>query len=518
MAKLERVDVCVVGAGPGGATVALKCAQAGMKVVVLEAGPLRYPVKYDENEFFAFAWDSTEVPAVYDPETTAKNINRGKCVGGSTIHWTQVCPRFHESHFRMKSLHGVAEDWPIGWKDLAPYYDRVERLWGVAGLSGNPFETPRGPYPMPPHPFTTPSKILKRGADKLGWNFHPAPMGANSVPYDGRPACEYCNNCLAGCPTGAKAGALSVLYPKALRAGAEFRTGCFATRVNLDAKGRARSVSYLDETGAGMEQAARIIVVSGNAIESPRLLLLSANPLFPDGLANSSGLVGKNLMRHPIQVHAGMLPDEITENWRSASTHGVVLDFHVSKKGEYPGGLMLEHLSYGPATHSLVMSQLWGEALKDHMRHYRNMVMLYAMIEDLPQDTNEVTLDPKVKDARGFPVARIRSVYTKEDFALLAKGSTRAKAVLAAAGATRTFSAPIGDTGHLLGTCRMGTNPKTSVLNPFCQTHDVRNLFVVDGSNFVTSASVNPTLTIGAIAMRASDYLVTQAKEGAFPA
>ncbi len=518
MAKLERVDVCVVGAGPGGATVALACARAGMKVVVLEAGPLRYPVKYDENEFFAFSWDSTEVPAVYDPATTAKNINRGKCVGGSTIHWTQVCLRFHETHFRMRSEYGVADDWPIGWKELAPYYDRVERLWGVAGLSGNPLQTPRGPYPMPPHPFTPPSKILKRGADKLGWHFHPAPMGANSVPYDGRPACEYCNNCLAGCPTGAKASALSVLYPKAVRAGAEFRTGCFATKVNLDPKGRAKSVSYLDETGAGMEQEARIVVVAGSAIESPRLLLLSASPLFPDGLANESGLVGKNLMRHPVQVHVGILPGETTENWRSASTHGVVLDFHVAKKGEYPGGFVLEHLSYGPATHAIVMGQLWGDTLRSHMRHYRSMVMLYAMVEDFPRETNEVTLDSKVKDARGLPVARIRSVYAKEDLALLAKGSARAKELLAAAGARSALEAPIGDTGHLLGTCRMGTNPKTSVLNPFCQTHDVRNLFVVDGSSFVTGASVNPTLTIGAIATRASDHLISQAKAGTFPA
>jgi len=518
MAKLDRVDVCVVGAGPGGTTTAMKCAQAGMKVVVLEAGPLRYPVKYDENEFFAFAWDSAEVPATYDPETTAPTINRGRCIGGSTIHWTQVCLRFHESHFRMKSIHGVGEDWPIGWKEIAPYYDQVEKLWGVAGLSGNPSQSPRGPYPMPPHPFTTPSKILKRGADKLGWNFHPAPIGTNSVAYDGRPPCEYCNNCLSGCPTGAKASALSVMYPRAVKAGALFRTGCFATRVNLDPKGRAKSVSYLDETGALFEQEARLVVISCNSIESPRLLLLSANPLFPDGLANSSGLVGKNLMRHPIQVNIGIVPGEITENWHSASTHGVILDFHVAKKGEYPGGHVLEHISYGPFTQSLVMSHLWGNALREHMHHYRNMVMLYAMVEDFPLKTNRVTLDPKVKDARGLPVAHIRSVYTKEDLALLMKGSDRAKQVLKAAGARSTFSAPIGDTGHLLGTCRMGNNPKTSVLNPFCQTHDVKNLFVVDGSNFVTGASVNPTLTIGAIATRSSDYLIDQAKQGAFPA
>jgi choline dehydrogenase-like flavoprotein len=518
MAKLDRVDVCIVGAGPGGTTTAMKCAKAGMKVVVLEAGPLKYPTKYDENEFFAFAWDTSEVPAVYDPATTAPNINRGKCVGGSTIHWTQVCLRFHETHFKMKSTYGIAEDWPLNYADLAPYYDEVEKLWGVAGRNGNKFQTARGPYPMPPHAFTKPSQILKRGSDKLGWTFHPAPIGTNSVPYDGRPACEYCNNCLSGCPTGAKASGLTVMYPRAVQAGAVFRTGCFASKVNLDAKGRAKSVSYLDSKGALWEQDARIVVISANSIESPRLLLHSTGPLFPEGLANSSGLVGKNLMRHPIQVNIGILPNEVTENWHSASTHGVVLDFHVAKKGDYPGGHMLEHLSYGPYVHSVVMSDLWGEKLKKHMHQYKNMVMMYSMVEDFPLESNRVTLDKNVKDARGVPVAHIRSVYTKEDLALLAKGSDRAKKIFKAAGATQTISAPIGDTGHLLGTCRMGTNPKTSVLNPYCRTHDVKNLFVIDGSNFVTGASVNPTLTIGAIALRANDYLIAEAKKGAFPA
>ena len=438
-------------------------------------------------------------------------------VGGSTIHWSAHYPRYHPSDFRVRSLDGVGDDWPLSYTELEPFYDLSDRLTGVAGVVGDPSQPPRSARSTPPLPIGRLGETIASGFDKLRWHWWASDAAINSEAYDGRPGCNLGGPCDIGCPTGARASADVTFWPKALRAGAELRTGCRVREVSLDSSGRARGVVYYDRNGAVQEQQAALVVLACNGIGTPRLLLNSRSARFPDGLANRSGLVGKNLMFHPFAAVGGVFPDQL-DSW--AGPIGAAIFSHEFyetdlQRGFVRGfGLQIVRQS-GPLNVALggftQQRVPWGD---QHHRvfgeRFGHMINIGVLGEDLPETVNEVVLDPELSDAHGIPAPLVRYRLSDNSLRMLDFACWRAAEVLEAAGATQVqVQNPLRPSGwHLLGTCRMGDDPAGSVVDRWGRAHDVPNLFIVDGSVFVTSAAVNPTTTIQALALRTADYIV----------
>ena len=524
----EPVDVCIVGSGAGGAVLAKELAEAGLKVVVLEAGPRFEPSRYPTD-----AYDfEIRAPEVFAPDDPRRDVytwgtphwfhySRVKGVGGSTLVYVGVTPRFHPSDFRTRSLDGVGEDWPLTYENLAPYYDRVENILGVAGDdAGNPFAPPRRiPYPTPPHPFNCASQHLKAAADRLGWHVAHTPVAIPTVPWKGRPNSIGCGACRLGCKIRAKSSMDVTYIPLAEATGnVEIRERCMAFEVTVDEQGRARSVRYFDPQGREREQRARVIALAGNAVETPRLLLMSTSSLFPDGLANSSGLVGKYFMEH-IAVFATLVLPERVDAWKGIPAGGIIQDFYETRaEHNFARGFTLE-INGGWQWPISVARRIpgWGVEHKRRMFEvFGRTVGLGSVGEQLPDERNQVELDPEVKDSYGLPAPRITNAARENDQAMIAAIIQRMRELADAAGATflqEPRYAP-GRSSHYMGTCRMGTDPSRSVVNPWQQTHDVPNLFIVDSSVFVTGAAVNPSLTIMALATRAAEYIVDQLRRG----
>lgn len=519
MPAQKRVDVCVVGVGAGGATVAMRLAEAGLSVVALEAGPHWDPARDFVNDMEVmrkkFEWD---MPVTYAGDPAEAIIStRGHTawgVGGGTNHWTCATARFHETDFKTKSADGVGADWPITYTDLAPYYLMAERQLGVA----TPYPAVRLPQipraVNPPHPFSYASQIIKKGCDRLGIRAYPGPSAINSRPYDGRPACNYCGFCDAGCMIRANGNTLVTHIPRAQKAGADIRANSFVSAIRVDGSGRARSVVYFDEQGKEHEQEASAVVVACYAVETPRLLLNSRSSAFPDGLANRSGLVGKNLMTHVTVMVTGVFEQPLDAFRGYPIENLVTFDFYdTDPKRDFVRGYKVSTTSTHLNDFVALEPTLWGPALKRHAQRYRHHYGLVAIGECLPDDRNTVTLDPVVKDRFGVPAARMTHHKSDRDAVLVAAEHRTCRTILEASGATQVYARP-ARSGHLLGTCRMGADPRTSVVNGHGQSHDVKNLFIADASTFVTASSVNPTLTIVALANRTSDYIVEQARHG----
>ncbi len=527
----EPVDVCIVGAGAGGAVVAKELAEAGLRVVLLDAGP-----RFDPSRYLTRRYDfEISAPRLFQPRDPRRDVytwgsrhwfhySRVKGIGGSTLVYVGVTPRFHPSDFRTKSVDGVGEDWPITYEDLEPYYTRVEYIIGTAGDDrDNPFAPPRSrPYPTPPHPFNCASQHLKRAADALGWHLAPPPVAIPSVPWNGRPNSIGCGACRLGCLIRAK-GSVDVTYiPLAERTGnVEIRPNSMAFEITVDKQGRARSVRYIDENGREQEQLARVIVIAGNAVETPRLLLMSTSSLFPDGLANSSGLVGRYFMEH-LAVFATLILPERVDAWKGIPAGGIIHDFYeTDPHNPFARGFAIE-INNGWQWPASVARRIpgWGRAHKERMREiFGRTAGLGSVGEQLPDPRNRVELDPKVKDIYGLPAPRITNEPRENDRAMIRAIIRRMEELADAAGAT--FLQPPryapGGSSHYMGTCRMGTDPATSVVNPWGQTHDVPNLFIADSSVFVTGAAVNPSLTIMALATRTAEYIVEQMRRRELP-
>ena len=524
----EPVDVCIVGAGAGGAVLAKELAEAGLKVVVLDAGPRFNPGKYP-----TWRYDfEVSAPRVFQPQDPRRdlytwgskqwfNYSRVKGVGGSTLVYVGVTPRYHPSDFRTRSLDGVGEDWPITYEDLEPYYTKVEYIIGTAGDdSENPFAPPRSrPYPTPPHPFNCASQHLKRAADKLGWHMAHTPVAIPSVPWNGRPNSIGCGACRLGCLIRAK-GSVDVTYiPLAEQTGnVDIRPNSTAFEITVDKNGRARSVRYFDEDGNEQEQPARIIALAGNAVETPRLLLLSKSSLFPDGLANSSGVVGKYFMEH-IAVFATLVLPERVDAWKGIPAGGLIHDFYeTDRRNSFARGFAIE-INNGWQWPVSVARRIpgWGrEHKKKMLETFGRTAGLGSVGEQLPDERNRVELDPQVKDLYGLPVPRITNEPRENDRAMIDAIIRRMRELADAADAT-FLQGPrfvLGGSSHYMGTCRMGTDPTTSVVNPWGQSHDVPNLFIADSSVFVTGAAVNPALTIMALATRTAEYIVERMRRG----
>jgi choline dehydrogenase-like flavoprotein len=505
--------VVVVGAGACGSLVAKELAGHGLSVTVLEAGRRYDPARDLTNTEANAAKIMWTEPRVFDgPDGVVPKMGVG--AGGGTLPWLGVVPRFQPADFRTRSTEGVGDDWPIGYDDLRPYYARVERELGVAGECG-PFAAEPYTLPMPPHRMNWHAQLLARGARALGAHPFAPPIAINSIPYDGRPACVYCGWCASGCPIGAKATTLDTHLAPAERLGARVVSEAFVSRIVYDAaRGRVSGIHYLDAAGREHALEARCVVLAAHAVETPRLLLLSANPTFPQGLANTSGLVGKGLMSHPTWQVFGTFDGPVNAFKGMQMGHVMVQDYLAAdpKRGCARGFILLSYMMT-PVTYANLSGSFHGAELKDFLYQYAHTAAWWAHAEGLRSDHNTVTLDPAVKDARGLPVARLTYEWTANDRALAGAARDTAVAMMHASGA-RQVRVGLNYGAHAMGTCRMGHDPRNSVVNSFGRAHDVPNLFVCDTSVFVTSAGVNPTLTAMAIVARSADHIAAEAKRG----
>lgn len=530
----EEADVVVIGSGAGGGVICKELAESGLNVVVLEAGKRYRP--YEDYPTHALDFE-VRTATVFLPEDRRRDLytsaqshpfsyHRVKGVGGSTLAYHAMSPRFHESDFRVRTEDGVADDWPINYADLEPYYTKVEYELGVSGPGGadaNPFEAPRSrPFPTPAHPLNQASSAVKRGADKLGLHLVREPLAIPTVDWNGRPACINAGTCRLGCKIAAKSSIDVTYIPKAEKTKrVRIRTECMAREITVGRDGKARSVIYFDPEGREQEIFGRAIVVAGNAVETARLLLLSKSRQFPDGLANSSGLVGKRFMEHLSVFAQGVFPDRL-DPWRGVPTGGIIQDFYATNRqnGFVRGWTTsVENESQWPlATANRIDG--WGAEHKARMKEvFGHMVGVASDGEQLPDESNQVRLDSSVKDNYGLPVPLLIDKWKTNDLSMIEAMSKSHQQILEAAGATdvSVYACIPGGSSHYLGTCRMGTSPKTSVVDPWCRTHDVPNLFVGDGSVFVTGAAVNPALTISALAARTADGIVDAFRRGEIP-
>jgi choline dehydrogenase-like flavoprotein len=538
----EKVDFVIVGSGAAGGVLAKELSTAGFKVVVLEQGRLIPASDFGHDEIarwqeHALTNDSQRQPQTFrkTPQDKAeKQLSAiyGCCVGGGTVHFTANFWRFHEIDFVERSRRGPVAgtgfaDWPLTYAEMEPYYTKVEGEVGVSGLAGaSPFDPYRSkPYPLPPMPVKSSGVIFERAAWKLGWHPFPAPMAILSQPYRGRAGCVHCGRCLGfGCEVGAKSSTLASVIPLAQQTGrCEIRTQSYAFRVKTNRHGRATGVAYFDDRGRQHFQKARAVIVSANGAETPRLLLLSSSRRFPQGLANSSGLVGKHLMVNGFSMVQGAFEQPLND-YTSAAVSRVLHDFYEidSRLGFYGGGGLDARFGQTPIGFALgsVPPDVprWGKAYKSWLAEsFSRSMYVSCHATSLPVEANSFSLDPDLKDAWGLPALRMTYKDHPDDLKTVKYLQDRALELLAAARATRVWAPPVREATravHLLGTCRMGNDPKTSVVNADHRTHDVPNLFLCDGSSFVTSGRGQPTMTIQALAFRAAEQIAAAARRG----
>jgi choline dehydrogenase-like flavoprotein len=539
----ETVDFVIVGSGAAGGPIARELSQAGLSVVLLEQGPRIMPgaLEHDELKYWFLGGITNEVvrnPQTFRSDPSKKaNLVRfrptlwyARAVGGGTLHYTANYWRFHEIDFNERSVLGPIPgtgfaDWPITYDDLEPYYTKVEWEIGVSGLAGvNPFDPPRSkPYPMPPLPVKSSGVLLERGARKLGLHPVPAPMAINTQVYRGRPPCIHCGFCHGfGCEVMAKASTLTTVIPEAEATGrCEVRPDSYVSRVETDQRGRATGVAYFDRQRREQFQHARAVVVCANGAETPRLLLMSASQRFPDGLANSSGLVGKYLMFNCTARALGVFEHELNE-YKSVQVTRIVHDFYDSdpKRGFYGGGGLDGRIGPQPTTWAMrtaTEGPSWGREFKARLEEFPRSMQVACHTTSLALESNNVTLDPDLKDAWGLPAIRVTYKDHPDDLATARFLQNRGADILEAAGAQRVMKAPVREQDfamHLLGTCRMGNDPAASVVDKYHRSHDVPNLFLCDGSSLVTSGRGQPTMTIQALAFRAGEHIARFAKRG----
>ena len=515
-AKFDLNDdgvVVVIGTGAGGGVLSNELAQKGIKVVALEAGGRHLPQDYQNDEWASFGQISW-----LDARTTSGDFRLArdfsglpswivKAVGGSTTHWAGASLRFQEHEFKVKTVYGDVAgasllDWPIGLSEMEPWYDKAEKNIGVTRTNG-----------IPGLPGNNNYKVFEAGAKNLGYkNVHTGRMAINSEPRDGRTNCQQAGFCFQGCKFGAKWSSAYSDIPKGEATGnLEVRTHAQVLKIEHDAQGKVTGVIYADKDGNQQLQKARIVAVAGNSIESPRLLLNSASSMFPDGLANSSGQVGKNYMRHMTASMYAVFPEPV-RFWRGTTMAGIITDesIHDPSRG-FVGGYELETLALGiPFMAAFLDPGGWGRSFTGALDMYENMAGLWIVGEDMPQESNGVTLNTDVKDQYGLPAPNVHFTNHPNDNAMRNHAWGQAQKLYDSVGATRTYPTPPYPSTHNLGTNRMSAKPRDGVVNKWGQTHDIDNLFVSDGSQFTTGAAENPTLTIIALAMRQADYIAKE--------
>jgi choline dehydrogenase-like flavoprotein len=509
--------VVVIGSGAGGGTLGTELARKGIDTVILEAGGRHEIEDFDNDEWGMFSKISwLDMRTTSGTWRVAKNFPGlpawiVKGVGGSTVHWAGASLRFQEHEFKVKTVYGEVAgasllDWPITLVEMEPWYAKAEDRMGVTRTNG-----------IPGLPGNNNFKIMKAGADKLGYKeCHTGRMAINSQPRNGRGPCQQIGFCFQGCKSGAKWSTLYAEIPRGEDTGKlEVRPNAQVLKIEHDARGKVTGVVYADKQGNQVRQKARAVCVAGNSIESPRLLLNSASNMFKDGMANSSGQVGRNYMRHMTGSVYGIFEKPV-HMYRGTTMAGIISDEAKNdpKRG-FVGGYELETLSLGlPFMAAFLDPGAWGREFTSAIDRYDHMAGMWIVGEDMPQEKNAITLHASEKDKHGLPVPNVHFDDHPNDVAMRNHAHTQGAAVYDAVGATRTFPTPPYPSTHNLGTNRMSEKPKDGVVNKFGQTHDIPNLFVSDGSQFTTGAAENPTLTIVALALRQADHITGRMAKG----
>ena len=508
----EAVDYCVVGVGSAGGVLCQRLAKAGLSVVGLEAGPFWDTERdwvSDEKGSHKLYWTDLRITGGEDPLALGEN-NSGKGVGGGSVHWAAFAPRFHPSDFRVYTEDGLGADWPISYEDLKPYYELLEREIPVAGPAYFPWGDPHG-YPYGPHPVGEIGNVLTRGCTKLGIPVVAGgPIAILSGSHGNRPHCIYRGYCIQGCKVGAKASTLITHVPEAIEYGAEIRDHSMAFRISMENKRRVNGVFYYDEDGHEHFQRAKAVIVSGYAIETPRLLLNSACPGHEAGLANSSGTVGRYLMAQAGNVVLGRFAD-LVRMYKAPPAHSLTEHFYETDPARgFARGFAIQTVAPLPiafAKQMMKAKSAWGWGMRRVLMDYNHWATLGVLGEILPWADNRVELAEE-KDQFGIPVAKVTFTLHDNDKKLIEFGKKIVMEVMWAAGAEEVVQE--SRYAHLVGAVRMGNDPGTSVVDKFGRTHDVSNLFVCDGSILPTQGSANPGLTIQSLAARAADYLISQ--------
>lgn len=523
---LDPVDVLIIGAGASGAAVAWSLAETKMRIVCLEQGGWPSSADYPsagrdwetrQNRDFAINPNRRarrEDYPINETESPIKIANFNG-VGGGTVLFAGHFPRLHPSDFRVRTLDGVAEDWPIDYRTLEPFYEINDRMMGIASLEGDPAYPPK-PAVLPPIPIGLSGEKLGHAMNQLGWHWWPSDSAMTTKEYEGRAPCINLGHCGAGCAQGAKGSADITYWPEAQRARVEVRVHCRVSRIETNDEGFATGAWYFDPDGNERFQPAEIVVMACNGIGTPRILLNSACERHPEGIANSSGLVGKNLMFHPYAQVRGTFPERL-DGYRGPRISVWSMEFYETDRSrnfvrgyayQFSRGLG------GPVTTAVTgMSDgliPWGEGHHDGFRKlFERSAGVLSICEDLPEEHNRVTLDPVLKDSNGIPAAKIQYTLGENTRRMLDHSVARGVEILQTAGATDIVTKSLLPHAgwHLMGTARMGTDPRRSVVNEWGRSHDVKNLFIVDGSVFVTSGGVNPTSTIQAVALYIADSI-----------
>ncbi len=539
---LKHVNAVIVGAGAGGGVVAKELSAAGLSVALLERGRWYSAADCRKDDLCnqrtqvlgaKFGPDDERNPRVAVDGKGRETVvvasdgaysNNAACVGGGTFSYGAMAWRYMEKDFRMRSTYGAVagstlEDWPIDYFDLEPYYEKAEWEMGVSGdVSNNIFKAPRRkPLPMPPLPPNREYRILSPAAKRLGLHPFDIPMLRNTVPYNGRRSCMRCRWCVGfACEVNARNGTHNTVIPEALATGnCELRTDCMTREILLDARGRATGVAYFDANGRLQEQTADLAIVCGGAVESARLLLNTKHRLFPNGLGNRYDWVGRNLQSHTYPAAIGLFEQEVYDDLGPGA--GIAIcDYNHGNPG-LAGGAMLANefirLPYQFLSAVPAGVPQWGPEHKNFVRNaYRRTISIMGPVQEMPVFDARVQADPKVKDYWGIPVARLSGGKHPHTLEIAGFAAAKAEAWLKEAGAIRTWKrlpgASLSGGQHQAGTCRMGNDPKTSVVNKDCQLHEVDNVYVIDASVHVTNGGFNPALTILANAYRASGNLL----------
>ncbi len=515
----DEVDFAIVGTGAGGGTLAALLSEQGFSVVAFDAGPYFRPLEdfaSDESEQNKLYWTDKRIVDGPNPIQMGGK-NSGKSVGGSTVHYAMVSLRFRPEWFTARSTLGYGADWPISWQEMWHYYALAERQINISGPLTYPWGPKRPRYPYRAHELNAAGRLLAKGCEAIGIGWTETPLATLSAPHAGPEGpsspCAYRGFCRFGCSTNAKRSALTVWIPRALAAGAEVRDLAMVGRIEMGADGRATGLHYHRE-GAWHFQRAKHVVVAGYAIESPRLLLNSATARFPDGLANSSGLVGKNLMTQSNQAVWGRMDEEV--RWyKGPPSLAITEHWNYDDRKDFHGGYCW--MGQGPLPNEWASVQtgargLWGQPLRDAMLDYNHMIGVKMVGEMLPDEANRVTLADDT-DQYGLRVARITYRWGDNDKELIAHALQQMERSIDAIGARDIFRQD-DDTCHLGGTVRMGDDRDTSVVDADCRSWDVPNLWVCDGSVFPTVGGVNPALTIQTVAIRTADRIGQLAAAG----
>ncbi|HEX6307133.1 MAG TPA: GMC family oxidoreductase [Longimicrobiales bacterium] len=554
-------DVCIVGSGAGGGMAAYALTRAGANVIMLEAGgpwdntgddstmlvpnymsPRRGGATPDRpfGEFDACigGWNIEGEPYTR-AEGTRFDWWRARMVGGRTNHWGRISLRFGPDDFRRRSIDGLGDDWPISYDDVAPYYDRLDRLIGIFGSNEGLPNDPDGIFQPAPKPRCY-ELLVKQACNELDITCIPGRLSIITQPLNDRPACHYCGHCNRGCRTNSNFSSTNVLIAPALETGRlTLRTNAMAREVTLDSAGRANGVSFIDkDSGADEHVQARVVVLAASALESTRILMNSRSAQFPEGLANSSGVLGKYLTDTTGTDVAGFIPaleNHIVHNERGVQGGHVYMPWWLdNSKLDFPrgyhievwGGLGEPGAGFMGGIHRYPPGGGYGVDLKNqYRRYYGTTIGFSGRGEMIPNDRSYAELDPDVKDRFGIPVLRFHWEWTDHEYNQVRHMQQTFRALVEQMGGTVFSPMPTREQGygiatggriiHELGGARMGEDRASSVFNAWSQAHDVSNLFAVDGATFVSQADKNPTWTIMALAWRTSDYIMDQRNRGA---